>query len=316
MKKSAFTMAELLLVTAIIGIVSVYGLRTLNNIDKSVKYAYSNVYHSLDKALYNSFNFTSLKNPFVKKDVVNGSEVQVSDAEHIKRLCLMLTEYINSKNINCSAPAVSDLGTDLKTPHFISMNGIKFYISNMLPKSNNAEHYFMLVFADLNGNKLPNSMVYNPPKQEPDIFAFAALDTGRVCPIGIPEIEPNYMLTRISYYESKNDENAGLLGQDLADVKYSVNSKPYYITKAEAWGYYLSKNKLNDDFYIESNPLTYNGYIRNFVSKNSLIYKSLPKNLTVPEDITLKSNSVKNGGYNCVKGSDIECDVIVDKYLY
>ena len=309
-KKSGFTLIELLIVMLIIGVISTFALKTISQNDKVVRYIYSNVYHNLDKALYNSYYLTKLKNPFLRKDInESGVEVTISEQERVKRLCLMLTEYINYSQINCSAAPVTT-SRGFTNPHFTSMNGVKFYISPMYPNADNAEHYFFLVFADMNGAKEPNSMVYNPPTTDPDIFAFAALDIARFCPLGPPEVDTRFMQTRVTYFDAEESL-----------TKFSTVSKAYYISKAEAWGYYLSGGGVNETFYIESNPLTYNGYLKNLIRTKTNFYNDIygflnGANLRAPNDVGLKNKSVNNGGYGCVLGSDTECDVIIDKYVY
>ena len=329
-KKSAFTLAELLITMAIIGILIVLGFKTLEHIDRSVKYTYSNVYFSLDRALYNAYYYTNLSNPFVTKDIVDGAEVDVPEEAHPRRLCEMLTEYINTSQVNCDADAVTASGNEFdtsqstlaQTPHFIASNGVKFYISNVLPEESDAPHHFMLIYADMNGDKKPNSINYNPPGVEPDIFAFAALDIGRVCPLGPPEVDPNYMKTRVSYFMINDVTSSSDPSSDAtqATVRFSPISKPYYISKAEAWGYYLANNanRIEDDYYIEANPLTYNGYVKNRLPEGNKIYEFMggDDSFTAPDSVVLRSEKIEDGGYNCIAGSDVECEVIIDKYLY
>ena len=310
--KSGFTLAELLMTMLIVGIVSVFGLKTIIHNDNVVRYVYSNVYHSLDKALYNAYYLTGLPNPFLTKDSVNGTEVTLNDNERVKRLCEMLTEYINFSERQCDLPPISVIDADsLKHPHFTSMNNVRFYISRRFPASANSDHFFFLVFADLNGSKDPNSMNYVAPSTDPDIFACAALDIARVCPLGPPEVDPRFMQTRVRYY----DPNDSI-------IKFSTASKPYYISKAEAWGYYLSSGKLDDNFYIETNPLTYNGLIKEILRTAdagfySNIYGFLNNStISAPAGVTLKSNPINNNGYGCQKGFDTECEVIIDKFVY
>ena len=314
-KKLGLTMIELLITMVIIGIVTVFGLKTIIHNDKVVRYAYSNVYHSLDKALYNSFYATALPNPFLTKDSVSGAEVTLNDNQRVTRLCNMFTEYINVSAKSCNLPPVATINSaTLQTPHFVSMNNVRFYISKRFPASESSDHFFFLVFADLNGAKKPNSMTYNPPKTDPDIFAFAALDIARVCPLGPPEIDQRFMQTRIVYNDPNNSEVES----------FTQVSKPYYISKAEAWGYYLKSGRVDADesFYIEENPLTYNGYVKKALKKESTtFYNNIygfmgDSSLTAPATVELKSKKVSENGYGCVKGSDIECDVIIDKYLY
>ena len=308
-KKSAFTVAEILITMAIIGIISVAGITTVSHIDKSVKYMYSNVYHSLDKALYNAMFFTNIDNPFSKTDN-QGNDM--TPQARVTFLCRMLTEYFNTRQRSCNLAGVSQMGNAFGNPHFTASNGVRFYISSMLPADENASHHFFLVFADMNGEKRPNSMAYNPPDTEPDIFAFAALDIGRICPLGPPEVDTNYMSTRVTYFEEQ-PPNAD--GEITMLQRYSNSSRPYYVSKAEAWGYYTGQ--LDDSVIIDANPLTYNDYVRANVDAASLIYSFMGGKNTkfqLPQGITLRDQPVADGGYNCRLGSDIECDVIIDKY--
>ena len=303
-KRSGFTVAEMLFAMLIVGIVSVYGLKAVLQSEKAFKYICSNVYHSLDKALYSSYHLTNLQNPFLTKDVVNGSETTLSDNERTRRLCVMLTEYINHTQANCQAApitSISNLYNRINSPHFTAMNHVRFYISQRYPTSSNADHYYFIIFADVNGTKGPNSINYAPPRIEPDIFAFAAIDIARACPLGPLETDPRFLQTRVTYFN--NDDST---------ERFSTVSKPYNVSKAEAWGYY--NGNLSNTFYIEANPLTYNGYIQSSLrTANSDFYNNIYKNvsLTVPAGTGLKSSE-----YHCVAGSDIECDVIVDKYVY
>lgn len=340
-KKSAFSLADVLLTLLLIGVVSVAAIHTMAHLDnKSVKYLYSSIYHSLDKALYNSMTFTNLKNPFVlkeyKPDAEPPEEVEISQAEHTKRLCLMLIEYINTTSAACENPAVSDKGDSFDVPpHFITVNKVRVYLSGLYPQSKdgkplpNQDHYFFIIYADINGTKKPNSMDYaadpetHIPTKEPDIFAFAALDIGRICPLGIAEYSSKYMQTRITYNQTKEEsfsasEIAEGAEPDVETVvkRYSKVSKPYYISKAEAWGYGLDLIKDEADFLIDQNPYTYNDYVKSRINKKSKIYSFLKKNTFPLEGVTLKSGKFSEGGYECVAGSDLECDIIIDKFLY
>jgi len=149
-KKTAFTVAELLIAMFIIGLISVAGIKTIDNIDKSAKYMYSNVYHSLDRALYNAMFFSNISNPFARTDNQGNN---MTPQSRVTYLCRMLTEYFNTSSTNCNQGAVSQLGNAFGNPHFIAANGVRFYISSMLPNDENASHHFFLVFADLNGEK-------------------------------------------------------------------------------------------------------------------------------------------------------------------
>jgi len=119
------------------------------------------------------------------------------------------------------------------------------------------------------------------------------------------------MSTRVTYFEPQapNDDGEVVLLQ-----RYSNTSRSYFISKAEAWGYYTGQLE-SDDVIIDANPLTYNGYVRANINPSSMIYSFLGnRTLQAPQGITLRSQPIADGGYECRLGSDIECDVIIDKY--
>lgn len=345
MKKSAFTIAEVLIAMGIIGIVVTFGVKATIQSDKGIRHIYSNTYHVLDTSLYNAMNFPragSAANPFDRNVAVNVAT---------KRLCQKLTEYINTVEANpCEANAaneyrtartdssarwVTDMGNNAEfTPDkvmFTATNGVRYFITRRMPlnNGNGLEPLFFIIYADVNGTRFPNSMEYRAEadvnhrnrSKDPDIFAFAAIDNGRVLPLGVPEFDGKYMLSRISYYNienSRNDENT--------DILYSRPSQPYYLMKAQAWGYYNASGdgaSVRDTDFIEGNPYTYNGYIKSKINAQSRIYAYVQNYFEangtvkkVPASANIKSASVQSGGYNCSVLSDEDCDVIIDKYVY
>ncbi len=326
-KKNAFTIAEVLISMAIIGVISVFGIYTVQNFDKGIRYKYANVYHNLDRALFNAANFSDIKSPFNDTELNDaGSVVPVSAQEGAARLCRMFTEYISSASANCNtANLASTDGISFGSVKFQSLTGVNFYITKRLPDNPSpGDHTFFIVYADLNGDRPPNSMNYVAPSRQnrytttdPDVFAFAALDTGRVCPLGIPEIEPRYIQARIAYFASNREARPGN-NDDTVQTKFSVVSIPYYQAKAQAWGYYTAGDAAADRFIIDEEPTTYNGYIRSKLPGNTRIYSFMngAATLRVPAGVSLQSRPVNNGGFGCVYHSADECWVIVDKYLY
>ena len=324
-KKLAFSLVELMTFIAIVGIISAIAMQTFRNYDKGIRYLYSNTYHVLDRAANNVVNFSDASDPFERIDV--------SPEEGARRLCSALADIMNAIDRRCRAPWASDMGIGDLQPHFYGTNGVRFYVSRRLPSQEFIQQgenptYFYLVYADLNGEKAPNSMAYVPGSAnngfrttDPDIFAFAVLDSGRVCPLGPPEVDQRYMLSRVTYQVAV-DGGDGENGSEVI-IRYSNPSKPYYISKAEAWGYYLPGTDVNDNAIIDGNPYSYNGYIRSHISNRSPIYTFLngaafPRVPAIggANSIRLRDASPQNGGYGCRRLSDIECDVIVDKYIY
>ena len=360
-KKSAFTIAELVIALGIVGIIVTFGLKASINNDKGIRHLYANTYHTLDRALYNATHYPTLEDPFATRDrdgnllagrnTGNGSNIDTDAGT--KRLCLMLTEYINSVESNPCEPSaaiqgrvarldssqrlISDVGNDEEftdaNVQFTATNGVRFFISRRLPYDgipdgrglSAGDTTFFIIYADLNGPRFPNSMEYRQEtddnsrnlSREPDIFAFAALDIGRIVPLGPPEFDGRYMLSRVRYYDKERRQNTAEL-----NVMYSKPSQPYYLMKAQAWGYYNQNSNVRDTDIIDDNPLSYNGYVKSKLDPTTRIYSFVADFFDgdevrkVPESANLRSANVSEGGYGCIARDDEECDVIIDKFVY
>ena len=325
--KNAFTLAELLIAFAIIGIISVSALYTFKKYDKGIRYLYSNTYHQIDRALYNGLNFSDLKNPFASKEIDPDTEqeIEVTPEMGAQRLCLMIAEYLNG-GASCSQGVADPSGGSLGSVQFTTNNGAQIYISKRLPEEDNpnyhdGDHLFFILFVDLNGPEPPNTMDYEPMTPEnsrsykdPDTFAFAALDTGRLCPLGPPEIDPRYMQSRVAYLASVSKDGNNQNDDERDDTlitKYTTVSTPYYIAKAQAWGFYMGDN---DDFSpIDDEPTSYNDYIRRMLPEGNNIYKFMKgaERITLPADFPGMLN-----GLGCEPRFNEQCWVIVDRYLF
>lgn len=361
--KSAFTIAEVLIAIGIIGVIATFGLKAAIQNDKGIRHLYSNTYHVLDTALYNAINFsvTGSLDPFAD-NITNGNKngSGISFDEGTQRLCQAITGYLNTVEPNpCEASSaivhgtkvdrsarpragsrlISDVANDAEFTddkvQFTATNGVRYFFSRRMPYSNGAgsakyntnDPKFFLIYADLNGKKFPNSLEYRTGadrnhrnrSKDPDIFAFAVIDNGRVLPLGPPEFDGRFMLSRVSYYNVENSRN-----EENSDVLYSKPSQPYYLTKAQAWGYYTNAPGAPDDTnFILDNPYSYNGYIKSKINANSRIYAFVQNYFSggrVKRDhgASIKSNPVNGNppGYNCVVRSDENCDVIIDKYVF
>lgn len=333
-KKSGFTLGEVLCALGVVGICMALALTTTKPAEKAaVKYLYMNAYNSLQKAYYNSVLLGS--NPFTEeKDEETGKEPVHSDAEDsgTEILCKGLTNFINTKtnkkdadkdySTTCSSTnLVSELGTDVvidkslkgaekqkailereKKAQFIASNGMQFYITKMLGQEDGL--HFYLVFVDVNGRKAPNSMEYSyksgvekeENRIEPDVFAFAILDTGRVCPLGVPEYDSNILTARFAYFD------------DQGDPLYTKKSMPYYQAKGAAWGVYSSP-KVNKLQYNADDPYTMNDAIRALIDAESLIVKDFP-------DLATQDPKALEGAapYNCSDEDFESCYIFLDEY--
>ena len=176
--------------------------------------------------------------------------------------------------------------------------------------------------------------VVNGPGVNSYVTCLSASTTGRICPIGVPEVEPRYLTTRILYEDLLNQQqnNAGNNQENDINLKYSRLSRPYVYSKAEAWGYYLTGDKIPansvaivENSRIPETPLSYNGYIKSKISPHSHIYDFLGEETMQQKFNSLYGNSVEfrgnfpnaeeDPGYGCSWGTSQECEVVVDKYV-
>ncbi len=324
--KSGFTIAEMLIALGIISILTGAAIFTFKPFDKGIKYLYSNIYENLDRAFYNIMTYDIPKNdysnPFSDTNKDGNTYTRRDDEDTgTEELCKRLISYISTvenDESTCSSTKIVSKNADNSNfvegkVQFTAVNGVRFFISRMYPEDKDtAGERFYVIYADLNGENGPNSVEYIPPSKannfkttDPDIFAFAALESGRICPLGAPEVDTRYLSTRIRYQDDTNG----------VTYKYTVNSMPYIYSKAEAWGYYLPADHIPDncgeqgdyglctsykkdddnndvqdsvdDAYVIPNgsPYSYNGYVRNILKTSanvdSNIYSFLlydPKN--------------------------------------
>lgn len=282
--KKAYTLLELILCLMIVAIITASAIVIVRPKDKTIRFLYSNLFHSLDRAAYNV--------------ICDGYEVfsNSSDKKGDEELCKGLIEYINTKEDSCSAP-ITNIKADSfpqENVKFISSNGMKFYISDMI-EDEETNISFYIIFVDINGDKLPNSALYEPNVTDPDIFAFAAFKSGRIMPIGAPEIDPKYALTRVVHY----DEDANGI--------YSKASQPYYKSKSEAWGFYSDPEVEVDKICDVGEVYTCNDFVRKLIPDDSLLKKNV--------DFPIDDLPPVNEEYTCSAKNYDSCSVIIDKYV-
>ena len=160
--QKAFTLVELMIAMAIVGIILVFGMVTMKPTDEGLKYQYSNAYRSLSIAYYNGMLSTNY-NPFVPVgDDWKNTDTVDSGAEV---LCKTLTSYINSIGVGddddhdydydsgCSSTKlISAKATSSEfipeNVQFTANNGMKFYISKRLNVygATDTDYYYYLVF--------------------------------------------------------------------------------------------------------------------------------------------------------------------------
>ena len=350
MKKLAFTFIELLLAITLTGIVGTIAVKTVKPIDRNLKYLISNVYHNLDLAVYNGAvdgcsGFSDLKQPNC-----SGAKNSI----YANALCAGLKNYLTTTQDNCSLRyGISEKDFKGKTPNLTLSNGTYIYIisNNGAPfvhklTKDNLNRKFYLIYADINGKKSPNSMMYmKESMHKPDTFAFAAVDGERVIPIGPLEIDKSLLSARLSFNTSKvssavsNTDSQIKKAQDEGDndaFAYRNDPLKYVDALAMAWGYNENYNDTNNPRYtLVENPHSYNVLVRDYIktkatNPNPYILNdasgsalNFASSRTCPigyvwnntNKLCVSDGEDKND-YGCIPDAVDSCNISIDKFLF
>lgn len=261
--------------------------------DKNVKYKYAAAYDALNLATFE----------LVAKEDTDPFYNDGDPYKGFKKLCTGLAEYINNEdNINCASPLNNNIAFmhdetfDFKTltPNFTALNGMKFYISNLIiddvtPNTDRSYYNeeepdftlkFFMVYVDLNGKEFqarPHMIIAPDGKNKnPDVFAFAVLPTGDSIPIGVAEYNIKYLQTRVSYKEN-----------------YYIYFSPYYSlreAKNRAWNFYHGGRFANIKFK-ETLSFTYNDYVREILERNATQLYKFDNGAIYPQSFTTGTSS-------------------------
>lgn len=195
--KKAFTIPEILIVLAIVGVIVVLMLTMVKPDSNLLNLQYMKAYNTLSVASYNIYNDT----------FKNNNSVMYKDDQ----LCTALTEYINTaKDSTCNAdyvPIDDKSITDSKIK-FVSSNDMRFYMTKAFKLTGAVdEAMHRIIWVDINGNRPPNTSVWteNTPA---DIVAFDINDFGEVIPLGYPKIDERYMIARVVFPDDELNEGS------------------------------------------------------------------------------------------------------------
>ncbi|MBO6087690.1 prepilin-type N-terminal cleavage/methylation domain-containing protein [bacterium] len=235
--KKAFTLAEVLIVFIIIGIIATVTISTVKPWEKAYKYSYTRIFNSLSVAVYNYMTTNSKINKF---------------PETPSEFCIALTEYINSTSKNCSpsyflddAPTLSKFKSGGKTPEIKLTNGAYIWIgadtdsdgksvpfTYVEPDTADTVEYY-IVYADLNGSRGPNKIKYDETSSTsslPDIVAYIVTDKYMVIPLGRPKTDRRYLSARIMYPVLDLDD------KDNKEIENPSDEMTYYEAIVGAYG--------------------------------------------------------------------------------
>lgn len=234
-KKTAFTIPELLIFLTIVGVVSVMMMTIIKPGEKYLPYAYYNAYNALSTAAFNikeDANDNNMSGDATISDddkyfpgalVALNGEANMNKAA--KDLCKKLANkpnatdaedeygYINTSEYYCDNfkfysnigefKGVSGSGSEYA---FRATNSMKFYISTLggkkvhdaMSSETPYDLKYFIVWVDLNGDRRPNTAEWSKNKAT-DIVPFIITTSGKVIPVGGPTIDTRYTTVRIKY---------------------------------------------------------------------------------------------------------------------
>ena len=199
MKKSGFTLAEVLIVLSIIGISAALILPAINNLKPDQnKIMYLKVHDSLGQSIQTlasnsklfpvcrqADNISCVKHPLLNTEAP--VDERYKDYDGRTKLCnlLALSMSVNQDNINCSENSYNFSGASFDNDFtnnisFTTQNGMQWRIvPQALSAANGSAEYQTDIYVDINGNTVPNC-IYGDECPNPDRFKFLVDASGRV----------------------------------------------------------------------------------------------------------------------------------------
>lgn len=240
--KRAFTLAEVIIVFIIIGIVGTIAMATVKPMEKSYKYAYTKVFNSLSSAVYNHMSTTADVKYFDTSD--GGGDSRAKD------FCKALLVYMNTSDnaaechINNDTflgdnPSLADFSSE---PNIMLSNGVylwlgangnkPFSFNQVITEGETDTISYYIIYADLNGKRGPNKIEYDPNSHHghlPDIVAFIVTSKYIVIPVGYPKLDQRYLSAYVEYPMSEDEE-------DNNDGSQYSDAMTYYEAVVSAYG--------------------------------------------------------------------------------
>ena len=232
MKKRGFTLAELLIVLGITGVVAALILPAINGLmpDKT-KVMYLRVYDELSKNIKQLASDSSIypvclesgsesigcsDHPLLNTTKPINKRFDDSDYEGNKKLCKLLAFTMNSDNDNCSDDSYtfssSSFTSDFNAnKSFTTANGMEWWI---VPQTNTASggtaSYQTDIYVDVDGKNTNNCIYDSTSCKKPDRFKFMIAADGTLVPADPMGLM--YINTRKSFLKNKNQK----VGDDVA----------------------------------------------------------------------------------------------------
>lgn len=198
--KQAFSLAEIMVVMAIVGVVTVYMMIMFRPNEQALRNQYYNAYKTLSTASYNAYQKLEAENrkkeksgqdPYkpVASDMRNGfaqnGTVLYAESD---ALCESILFFLNNTSASCSGGHGYDKPT-VDAPDIVASNGARYYFTEPFIEGN-AIH--RVVWVDIDGEEVGRNTSEWAQRNPADIVAFDINDFGDVVPLGYPKVDQRY----------------------------------------------------------------------------------------------------------------------------
>ena len=231
--KQAITLAEIMIVMAIVSIVSICMLGMYKPNDKATRRLYYNAYKTLSTSAYNVYRKLEYENrKRIDNDDPNDPPYEPVDATmrsgfarfgtvlyaEKTALCTNIADLLNTTGGGCNGNH-SYTGPDTSSPDIITSNGMRFYFTDPFIVGNVIHR---IVWVDLDGAQKGNNTPVWSENNLLDIVAFDIGDFGDVVPLGYPKIDSRY--------------TQGVLITSSPNAKYISKPTTFYEAQLAAYG--------------------------------------------------------------------------------
>ena len=248
MKKRGYTLAEVLICVAIIGILAAIMLPLVNKYKPDpVKVMYIKTYDSLVEAINvmssnaSIYPITDEANTYdyTKAPLYNTQTVEIAGTNYggsAAKFCEVLAlSFPLSDNPSCSSsPITYSDDSSFSNPSFTTSQGVQFVIST---STDSTTTYQSDIYVDVNGDKGNNCIYKSNDCKQPDRFKFIVSGDGHVA-IADPMGE-QYIKTRMNWKRTDIDDLSGSILSSLPEewkVAPKLISEQEKAPCPEGWG--------------------------------------------------------------------------------
>lgn len=242
MKKSGFTLAEVMISLTLTSIIAVLSMQAYKTIKSKFVFSCYYLYRDLkiavghmaadsvgggfDSVTCDIDNLSAADyKTCIAAAVAGTSNTNIIDYKTDAGFCKMLAKYLSAASkVDCATADMNNatIADDkfygsLTKPNFKLLNKNYVYVSKRVAGSNTEGqlHTYRIVSFDLNGGSSPNQ----PGK---DILSFAIFDNGEILPLGDPANDPDFFMAVIKMRTTADRFNSESNAETIAKLKKTV----------------------------------------------------------------------------------------------